>query len=328
MGGARMRPGPGGGAGFERETRTVRRVLIIGCGYSGRAIARELAGAGVAVTGTVTREAHFPAVAAAGATPWRLDLGTDLEGPARERLADLVAAHDGVVYCVGPERVGENERFVDHLPAFLDVVAGGPPPGAFVYLSSTGVYGDRGGAWVDEETPLGADVGPRGRLRQEAESVLLLAGRRWGLPVHILRLAGIYGPGRHPGQRMRAGTFRVIEADPPLVVNRIHVEDLALATAAALTRGGPGEIYVAADDLPAPQREVADFTAALLGLPPPPGEPLEAARARLGEANLHLVADRKRCRNRKLRQVLRVDLRYPTYREGIPAALRADGLLP
>jgi len=306
----------------------VERVLIVGCGYAGRAIARELAAAGLRVTGTVTRAEHFPEVAEAGAAPEALDLETDLHGPGRARAARLLADHDGVVYTVGPLRVGGSERFGDPLPRFLDLVAAGPVPAGFVYLSSTGVYGDRGGAWVDEDTPLGTDVGPRGRLRQAAEAALRAAWREVGLPVRILRLAGIYGPGRHPGLRLGAGTLTVVEADPPLVLNRIHVADVARATRAALTGGRPGEAYIAADDLPASQREVADFTAALMGLPPPPGEPLEAARERLGEANLHLLADRKRCRNGKLRTELKVDLKYPTYREGIPAALRADGLLP
>jgi nucleoside-diphosphate-sugar epimerase len=306
----------------------IRSVLVLGCGYAGRAIAAGLTQAGLAVTGTVRDPSHFPAVADTGAEPRQVDLGTDLTGPARGALAALAAAHDAVVYCAGPERVGESERFTDPLPAFLDLLAEGPPPAAFVYLSSTGVYGDAGGAWVDEATPPGAGVGPRGALRQAAEAALLAAHDAWGLPVHILRLAGIYGPGRHPGLRLKAGNLRVIEADPPLVLNRIHVADIAGAVHACLTRGAPGETYVVADDLPASQREVADFTARLLGLPPPPGESLESARERLGEANLHLVADRKRCRNTKLKTVLGLELRYPTYREGIPAALRADGLLP
>jgi nucleoside-diphosphate-sugar epimerase len=311
------------------EERVVEKVLIVGCGYAGRAIARALTGAGTAVTGTVARPEGLEAVAATGATPLRLDLADALAPAGRADLAALIAAHDAVVYAVGPARAGDAETFTDFLPAFLDLLAEAPPPlSAFVYLSSTGVYGARDGDWVDEATPLGADVGPRGRLRQAAESALMRAWKDWGLPVRILRLAGIYGPGRHVGLRLEAGTATVVEADPPLVVNRIHVDDLARACVAALTRGTSGEVYVVADDAPATLREVGDYAASLLGLPPPPGEDLEAARDRLGAANLHLVADRKRCRNAKLKQALGVRLEYPTYREGIPAVLRADGLLP
>jgi len=240
----------------------------------------------------------------------------------------LVGAHDGVVFTVGPMREGRSERFTDPLPAFLDAVRdAGAMPHGFVYVSSTGVYGHRDGAWVDEDTPVGTDIGPRGALRVAAEAALLAAWREWGLPVRIVRPAGIYGPGRHVGLRIKAGTYRVIEADPPLVVNRIHVHDLAGAVAAALTGGAAGEVYVAADDRPASLREVADYAAGLLGLEPPLGEPLAAARARMGAADLHLVADRKRCRNGKLKTVLGVRLAFPTYVEGVRQALEADGLI-
>jgi len=307
------------------------RVLILGCGFTGKALARRLAQAGTPVTGTVRDPSGTAAVTAAGAAPVTLDLGEALATAQGRRALDaLCADHDGMVFTVGPMRKGGG--FVDLLPPFLDALkASGARPAAFVYVSSTGVYGDRGGEWVDERTPVGTRLGPRGDLRVAAEAALLAAWREWGLPVRILRPAGIYGPGRHVGLRLAAGTYRAIEpdapADPPLVVNRIHVADLARAAEAALTGGAPGEVYVAADDRPASPREVADYAAGLMGLPPPPAEPLAAARARLGDADIHLVADRKRCRNGKLKAALGVRLAYPTYVEGVRAALEADGLL-
>lgn len=306
------------------------RVLIIGCGYTGKALARRLAEAGTPVTGTVRDPSGTAAVRAAGAAPVVLDLEAALADAAgRRALEALCADHDGIVFTVGPLRRGGG--FEDFLPPFLDVLkASGARPAAFVYVSSTGVYGDRGGEWVDEATPVGTDLGPRGALRVAAEGALRAAWKEWGLPVRILRPAGIYGPGRHVGLRLKAGTCRVIEpdapADPPLTVNRIHVDDLAAAAEAALTGGAPGEAYVAADDRPASLREVADYAAGLMGLAPPPSEPLSAARARLGD-DIHLVADRKRCRNAGLKERLGVRLAYPTYVEGIRAALEADGLL-
>jgi nucleoside-diphosphate-sugar epimerase len=306
------------------------RVLIVGCGYTGRVLARRLADAGTFVTGTVRGSEGTAAVRAAGAVPAELDLESALaDAPGRRALAELLAGHDGVVFTAGPVRRGEG--FADFLPPFLDALrAAGTRPAAFVYLSSTGVYGDRGGEWVDERTPVGDDLGPRGALRVAAERALADAWREWGLPVRILRPAGIYGPGRHVGLRLKAGTCRVIEpdspSDPPLVVNRIHVADLARAAEAALTGGAPGEVYLAADDRPASLREVADYAAGLMGLRSPPAEPLQAARARLGD-DIHLVADRKRCRNTKLKRDLRLRLAFPTYVEGIRAALEADGLL-
>lgn len=306
------------------------RVLIIGCGYTGRALARRLADAGAEVTGTVRGPEAAGAVRAAGAAPVVLDLGSALaDAEGRRGLRGLLGGHDSIVFTAGPTRRGDG--FADFLPPFLELLRGsGAHPATFVYVSSTGVYGDRGGAWVDEATPVGDDLGPRGALRVTAEAALRDAWRGWGLPVRILRPAGIYGPGRHVGLRLKAGTCRAIEPDdpagPPLTVNRIHVADLAAALQAALTGGAPGEVYLAADDRPAALREVADYAAGLMGLPPPPGEPLTAARARLGD-DIHLVADRKRCRNRKLKEQLGVRLAFPTYVEGIRACLEADGLL-
>ncbi|MBI5136779.1 MAG: NAD-dependent epimerase/dehydratase family protein [Nitrospirae bacterium] len=305
-----------------------RDLLIVGCGFSGRAIARAAVGMGWRVTGTCAAPGHAPAVAASGALPHALELGAALaDADGRRALAGLIAAHRFVVLAVGPNRVPGTERFVDYTERLVPPLLASGRLEAVVYLSSTGIYGNRGGAWVDEATPPGLDVGPRGVARQEAERALLEAARFQRLPVRILRLAGIYGPGRHIGLRIRAGDYRVIEADPPLVVNRIHVDDLAQAALAALGGGAPGEVYVVADGVPATLREVADHAAALMGLPAPPGEPAEVARTRMGEANFHLVADRKRCRNRKLIEELGVTLAYPSYREGLRQALAADGLL-
>ena len=304
-------------------------VLIVGCGYSGRALARRLSADGHRVTGVVRHPEHGAAVSAVGGMPLALDLARQLTAPdGRRRLADLVAEHSAVVYAVGPERVAGSEAFGDHTAAFLEVLREAAPAPGFVYLSSTGVYGDRDGEWVDEATPMGEDVGPRGRVRQGVEHALALAHREWGLRVTVLRVAGIYGPGRHVGRRILKGDYRVIEADPPLTVNRIHVDDLAQVIDRALGLPGGGETYVVADNHPATLREVADYTAGLLKVPPPPGEPMAAARARMGEANFHLVADRKRCRNTKMIENLGVTLAYPTFREGMRQALGVDGLLP
>ncbi|MFQ5507782.1 MAG: NAD-dependent epimerase/dehydratase family protein [Leptospirillia bacterium] len=301
-------------------------VLIVGCGYAGKAVARRLSACGVPVTGTVTGSEGADAVIACGATPEVLDLRHALEGSGH-RLAALIEKHPYIVYAAGPNRVGDSERFVDFSGVFAERVRRAGNPSAFVYLSSTGVYGYRGGDWVDEDTPPGDDLGPRGMVRVAAEAALLAACKEWGLPLRILRPAGIYGPGRHVGARIAGGHYRVIEADPPIVVNRIHVDDLARAVTAALVRGTDGGIYLVADGHPTTLREVADYAAALMGLDPPPGEPAEAARARMGEANFHLVSDSKRCRNRRLLDELRVKLAYPDYKNGLKQAMQVDGLI-
>ena len=302
---------------------TQRDLLIIGCGYSGRAITRLALSRGLSVTGTCAHRDHLGQVAASGAEPLLLELGKTLADDARRReLVRLVARHRYLILAVGPERLADSENFIDHTADLVSAI-GNVPLDAVVYLSSTGIYGNRDGSWVDENSPLRDDVGPRGVCRKVAEAALLTSG----LPVRVLRLAGIYGPGRHIGLRMAGGQYRVIEADPPLVVNRIHVDDLARATLIALDSGADREIYLLADGVPATLREVADCAAGLMGLPAPDGEPAAEARARMGEANFHLVADRKRCRNDKLINDLGVVLDYPSYREGLRQALAADGLL-
>ncbi|MDH5526573.1 MAG: NAD(P)H-binding protein [Nitrospirota bacterium] len=302
-------------------------VLIVGCGYSGRAVALELLEAGVPVTGTVGDPAHLGAVAATGAVAERLSLPDALSGKAREAARKLISRHRAVVYAIGPEREA-GERFVDHTLAFADLVSEVPGIEAFVYLSSTGVYGARNGDWVDEETPMATSPGPRGKIRIQVENGLLERCRSRGLPVRILRLTGIYGPGRHIGLRLKEGNYRVVDADPPLVVNRIHVADVAQTVVAAIERGQNGDVVVVSDGHPASLREVADYAARLMGVPPPESETLEEAWARMGEANFHLIADSKRCRNTRLIEVLGVKLRYPDYRSGLAACLSDGGLLP
>lgn len=177
------------------------------------------------------------------------------------------------------------------------------------YLSSTGVYGDTNGAWVDEATPL---AGRRaGRLAaDEAWSGLHGA-------VRIFRLPGIYGPGRSAIDRLRAGPVARIDK-PGHVFSRIHVDDIVGALMASLTRGSPG-IYNIADDQPAPAEAVTAHAARLLGLPVPPLEPLESAT--LSPMGRAFYGECRRVANGKMTRELRVKLRYPNYVEGLQACL-------
>ena len=140
------------------------------------------------------------------------------------------------------------------------------------YLSTTGVYGDRGGDWVDEDSPLDPSTS-RGQQRVLAEA----QWRATGLPLHIFRLAGIYGPGRGPFAKVRAGTARRI-VKPGQVFSRIHVDDIAQVLAASIARPDPGRIYNVCDDDPAPPEAVIEEAARLLGLPVPPAEPFDDGR--------------------------------------------------
>jgi nucleoside-diphosphate-sugar epimerase len=184
------------------------------------------------------------------------------------------------------------------------------------YLSTTGVYGDRQGGWVDETSAL-EPVHERGRWRVAAEA----AWRATGLPVQVFRLAGIYGPGRSVLDRLRAGRARRI-VKPGQVFSRVHVDDVARAVAAGMARPGPGTFNVA-DDEPAPPEDVVAFAAELLGLPVPPAVPFEAAE--LTEMARSFWGESKRVSNRRLKQELRVVLAYPDYRAGLSAILAAGG---
>ena len=191
------------------------------------------------------------------------------------------------------------------------------------YLSTTGVYGDRGGGWVDESAEL-SPSGERGRRRAAAEAGWLDLWHRRGVPVHIFRLAGIYGPGRSPFEALRGGTAKRIDK-PGQVFSRIHVEDLAHVLAASISRPRPGAVYNICDDHPVAPEAVVAHAAALLGMPAPPLEPFEAAE--LSPMARSFYVDNKRVSNRLIKSELGVTLRYPDYRAGL-AAILADEACP
>ena len=188
--------------------------------------------------------------------------------------------------------------------------------GRIVYLSTLGVYGDAAGGWVDETTPIDPAV-TRGEARASAEIEwleLANASRK----IFVLRLAGIYGPGRNAIASLRAGTARRI-IKPGQVFNRIHVEDISRAIAACMATDLPGGIVNVCDDEPAPPQDVIAYAADLVGIAPPPEIPFE--QARLSPMAATFWATCKRVSNGKLRQDIGVDLAYPTYREGLRALL-------
>ena len=185
----------------------------------------------------------------------------------------------------------------------------------FGYLSTTGVYGDRGGDWVDEQSDL-QPTGERGRRRVAAEvgwSRLLHAE---GLPLHVFRLAGIYGPGRSALDSLRAGTAkRVIK--PGQVFSRIHVADIAQVLRASMARPNPGAVYNVCDDDPAPPWEVIEYAAELLGVAAAAGRAVRAGE--LSDMARSFYDDNKRVRNERIKRELGVQLMYPSYREGLRA---------
>lgn len=189
------------------------------------------------------------------------------------------------------------------------------------YLSTTGVYGDWGGAEVSEASPLKAASG-RARARVQAEAAWLDLHTRHGLPVHVFRLAGIYGPGRSAIDQVQRGQARRIEK-PRHLFSRIHVDDIAAVLAASIAKPNPGAVYNVCDEEAAPQSDVIAYACTLLGLPVPPTVPFDAARKEMSAMALSFWQDNRRVANRRIKEELGVRFRYPTYREGLRAISQA-----
>lgn len=270
----------------------MKRILIFGFGYSARALADVLRADGWEVRGT-TRSGGDDAI------QWP---GTD--------MAPHLDWADHLLISIAPNVEGDPV-----LNALRDQIAAT----AFDwvgYLSTTGVYGDHQGGWVDEDTPLNPAT-TRGHQRVAAEA----AWQGLDLPLHIFRLAGIYGPGRGPFAKVRAGTARRIIKENQ-VFSRIHVDDIAQTVAASIARPDPGAIYNVCDDEAAPPEDVLSFAADLLGLPLPPDE--KYATADMSPMARSFYAESKRVRNDRIKRDLGVQLRFPTYRAGLRDLLTAE----
>ena len=183
------------------------------------------------------------------------------------------------------------------------------------YLSTTGVYGDHGGAWIDEDTPPGR-VGERGQKRVDAEAQWAQFGAQYELPIMYFRLAGIYGPGRNQLTSVANHTARRIDK-PGQVFSRIHVQDIATILAASIDQPNPGRAYNLCDDEPAPPQDVVAFAAELLGHEPPPLLSFETVS--LSPMARSFYGDNKRTSNQRVKDELGVSLRYPNYRDGLTA---------
>ena len=187
------------------------------------------------------------------------------------------------------------------------------------YLSTTGIYGDRNGGWVDE-TCAAAPSTERGARRAGAEALWLDLHSKYGLPVHLFRLAGIYGPGRNQLETVRCGTARRI-IKPGQVFSRIHVDDITGILAASIGRPNPGAAYNLCDDEAAPPQDVVAFAAELLGMDPPAEIDFETAE--LSPMARSFYAESKRVSNKRVKSELGYEFIYPTYRDGLRALLEA-----
>jgi len=278
-----------------------RALFCFGLGYSAGFLSRDLAAQGWTIAGT-SRDAaeepfalhRFARAAPLIGTPQVLAEATHL----------LISIPPDVAGCPVFDSHGEDIAALRQLRWIG-------------YLSSTNVYGDQAGGWVDETTPL-APSGERGRRRRAAEAAWLALGQRSGIPVHIFRLAGIYGPGRSARDALRAGTARRI-VKRGQIFSRIHVADLVTVLQASMVQPRAGAVYNVCDDAPSPPHEVVAYAAALLGVTPPPLE--DFATAALSPLARSFYDDSKRVSNRRIKEELGVTLRYPSYREGVAALL-------
>jgi nucleoside-diphosphate-sugar epimerase len=237
--------------------------------------------------------------------------GSAASPPIAAAIADATVLLDSIAPDGGVDPV---------LSHFRAAVAAAPRLASIVYLSTIAVYGNHDGRWVDETTPLAPAV-TRASDRIEAERAWQALGDARGVPVAIIRIAGIYGPGASALETVKAGRARRI-VKPGQVFNRIHVGDLAQiadnAIDAALTRGGGG-VFNAADDEPAAPGDPIAFAASLLGVAPPPEIAFEEAKKTMSPFAVSFYGESKRVRNDRIKSVLGVVLHYPTYREGLRA---------
>lgn len=285
---------------------TAPHLFCFGLGYSADFLARSLQAQGWRVSGTCRGAEKMAKLRDQGIAAHLFDRGRPLE--------DAAAALRGVTHLlssVPPDEAGD--PVLDQHRDVLDAIA---PKLAWIgYLSTTGVYGDRAGGWVDEDSAL-TPSGERGRRRVAAERAWL--GLRQ--PAHLFRLAGIYGPGSSALDTVREGRAKRV-AKPGQVFSRIHVDDIVQVLEASMARPNPGTAYNVCDDDPAPPADVIAYACELLGVAPPPEIPF--AEADLSPMARSFYDDNKRVDNTRIKRALGVTLRYPNYRAGLQAILAA-----
>ena len=306
-------------------TDSTPRLFVFGLGYSARVFADRLRARGWAVAGTTRSEVAAEALRADGFEVVIFDRARPLADPAA-----ALAGTTHLLVSVPPDEAGDPAAELHG----RDIAACRSSAWAG-YLSTTGVYGDRAGGWVDEDSAL-APTSDRAERRVAAERAWRALHQTSGhqtsghqtsghqmssLPLHVFRLAGIYGPGRSALDQVRAGTAKRIDK-PGQVFSRIHVDDLARVLEASITRPNPGRVYNVCDDAAAAPAEVIATACELLGVAPPPLVPIEAAE--LSAMALSFYRDNKRVSNRRIKEELGVALAYPDYKAGLESILAAE----
>lgn len=286
------------------------RLFAFGFGYSAQELAPRLAGRGWTVAGTARDEAKRDALRAQGfeAAPF----SGDAPHPEVDRL---LAGTTHLLHSIPPDR-GDDGGHGDHvLTHYGDVLAKLGTLEWIGYLSTVGVYGDQRGEWVSEDTPPKPNSA-RTEARVLAERAWLDFGAETGVPVHIFRLAGIYGPGRNVFDKLEAGTARRINKQGQ-VFSRVHVEDIATVLEASIASPRAGAIYNVADDEPAAPGDIVAHAARMIGIEPPPE--IDFEEANLPPMVRSFYEGSRKIGNARIKSELGVRLRYPTFREGLAA---------
>ncbi len=284
-----------------------KALLVFGHGYTANFLSKKLLPLGWKVYGTVrsgdsaTKTTEALRRTGVVPVPWTADA-----------VQHALTQVSNVLVCTAPGQSGD--------PVLLDFsqeLTAAPDLAWLGYLSTTAVYGDHKGGWVDEDTKLSPTT-KRGKLRVKAEQSWQKLGEKQQLPLHIFRLAGIYGPGRGPFAKVQSGSARRIIKENQ-VFSRIHVEDIVRALAASIAKPNPGAVYNLCDNEAAPPEDVIEMAAKLLNLPVPESVAFEAAD--LSPMARSFYAESKRVSNSRYLSDLNVKLKYPTYREGLKALL-------
>jgi nucleoside-diphosphate-sugar epimerase len=289
---------------------TSRTLLVFGLGYSARVLVDRLRPAGWIVRVTARGAEKVAALREEGIDAFHFD-GT-------APITDMAGVLDGVSHLLLSVPPGaDGDPVLNHHGG--DIAARAGDIGWAGYLSTTGVYGDRAGGWVDETSEL-TPATERGHRRVEAEAGWCRLWREAGLPIHLFRLAGIYGPGRNTLETVRAGKARRVVKEGQ-VFSRTHVADIATVLEASIARPNPGAAYNVCDDDPAPPQEVVTHACELLGIDPPPE--IAFADAEMSAMGRSFYAESKRVSNRRIKQELGVEFAFPDYRAGLAALLAA-----
>jgi nucleoside-diphosphate-sugar epimerase len=290
----------------------VSRLFCFGLGYSAETLAARLARKGWQVAGTGRDQSNVERLEAQGYAMVRF-----AGEPGNRALVEQLRGITHLLHSIPPGRSGDPV-----LAHYRDAIAGLPSLQWIGYLSTVGVHGDQRGNWVDE-TARTMPNSERTEARVEAEQAWLAFGEEAGVPVHVFRLAGIYGPGRSVFDKLRDGTARRVKKDGQ-VFSRIHVEDIAGVLEASIARPCGGAIYNVADDEPAAPGDVVAYAAELIGVLPPPEVPFEEAD--LTPMARSFYEGSRRIANARIKSELGVELRYPTFREGLAALLEEQTL--